>query len=93
MELGLPCIGEPPYYLAQRRPQRRGAGGRKGGEKEERSGLHRRNLTTPTPEGGEKSQNEKIMKNLEKINEKLENREFWRSYAKTDVAIQFYAKN
>ena len=28
LELGLPCIGEPPYYLAQRR-----AGGRK--EKEE----------------------------------------------------------
>ena len=27
LELGLPCIGEPPYYLAQRRA----AGGRKGG--------------------------------------------------------------
>ena len=29
LELGLPCIGEPPYYLAQRRA---------GGRKEERRG-------------------------------------------------------
>ena len=30
LELGLPCIGEPPYYLAQRR-----AGGRKEEEEKE----------------------------------------------------------
>ena len=47
MELGLPCIGEPPYYLVQRREGRR-----KG---KERTSL--RNLATPTPEGGEKSLN------------------------------------
>ena len=47
LELRPPCIGEPPYYLAQRR-----AGGRK--ERRRRGGLDRRNLATPTPEGGEK---------------------------------------
>ena len=52
LELGLPCIGEPPYYVAQ------GGGiavllGSGGRGKEERSGPHRRNLATPTPEGGE----------------------------------------
>ena len=73
LELGLPCVGGPPYYLAQRM-ERRNPGLELGwrdsssiwrrGERKERSGrrrrrrrrsgLHRRNLATPTPEGGEK---------------------------------------
>ena len=47
LELGQPCIGEAPYYLAQRR-----AGGREE-EKERRRRIQDRNLATPTPEGGE----------------------------------------
>ena len=90
MELGLPCIGEPPYYLVQRIAARnltlgaraavyRGAAvlfgteegaarnpplelGRREWRREEkeekrrRSGPHRRNLATPTPEGGEQNE-------------------------------------
>ena len=37
--------------------------------------------------------NEKIAKNLEKIVKKYLKRRFWRSYAQTDVTIEFYAKN
>ena len=51
LELRPPCIEGPPYYLAQRRPQRRAGGGRR----RRRSGLRIRNLTTPTPERGEKT--------------------------------------
>ena len=32
-------------------------------------------------------------KKTEKINENRHKRRFWRSYAKTDVALKFYAKN
>ena len=51
MELGLPCIGEPPYYLVQRIAAEDGR--RRRGRRRRRSGFRIRNLATPTPEGGE----------------------------------------
>ena len=57
LELGLPCIGEPPYYVAQGGgiAVLLGSGGRgERREEERRSGLHLEiSLATPTPEGGE----------------------------------------
>ena len=35
----------------------------------------------------QENENEQIAQNLEQINETQQKREFWRSYAKTDVAI------
>ncbi len=32
-------------------------------------------------------------KNIEQIDENQQTRRFWRSYEKTDVTINFYAKN
>ena len=40
-----------------------------------------------------KMKNEKIAKNFEKIEKNYEKRRIWRSYAQTDVTIEFYAKN
>ena len=39
------------------------------------------------------TKNEKITKNLKKIDGNQQKRRFWRSYEKTDVTIKFYAKN
>ena len=36
---------------------------------------------------------EKSSKNIEKNDTNRQKRRFWRSYAKTDVTIEFYAKN
>ena len=41
----------------------------------------------------ENLENEKIAKNIEKIDENPSKHGFWRSYEKTDVTIKFYAKN
>ena len=40
-----------------------------------------------------KTKTKKIRKNLKQINKNQEKYRFWRSYAKTDVTIKFYAKN
>ena len=72
MELGPPCIGEPPYYRRGELPyyrreppyyrrgeppydvvQRRTEGEEERRGEERRGELDRRNLATPTPEGGE----------------------------------------